>query len=75
MKNYIDLHMHSKYSDDGQFTPSELVHQCVEAGIKIMAIADHNSVKAIDEEIKCCQESGIKCIPAVEIDCTFQGVN
>lgn len=36
MKNYIDLHMHSKYSDDGQFTPSELVHQCVEAGIKIM---------------------------------------
>lgn len=75
MKNYIDLHMHSKYSDDGQFTPSELVHQCLEAGIEIMAIADHNSVKALDEEIKCCQEVGIKCIPAVEIDCTFEGVN
>ena len=75
MKNYIDLHMHSKYSDDGQFTPSELVHQCLEAGVEIMAIADHNSVKAIDEEIKCCQEVGIKCIPAVEIDCTFEGVN
>ena len=75
MKNYIDLHMHSKYSDDGQFTPSELVHQCLEAGVEIMAIADHNSVKAIDEEIKCCQEVGTKCIPAVEIDCTFEGVN
>lgn len=25
MKNYIDLHMHSIYSDDGEFTPRELV--------------------------------------------------
>lgn len=49
MEKYIDLHMHSKYSDDGEFTPIQLVEQCHEAGIKIMAIADHNSVKAIDE--------------------------
>lgn len=75
MKNYIDLHMHSKYSDDGQFTPKELVNQCHQAGIKIMAIADHNSVQAIDEEVKYCQELDILCIPAIEIDCTFQDVN
>ncbi len=24
----IDLHMHSRYSDDGEFTPSELIEQC-----------------------------------------------
>ena len=42
--------MHSIYSDDGEFTPRELVLKCVEAGVRIMAIADHNSVKAIDEE-------------------------
>ena len=24
----IDLHMHSIYSDDGQFTPQELAEQC-----------------------------------------------
>lgn len=75
MKKYIDLHMHSKYSDDGEFTPKQLVEQCKEAGIEIMAIADHNSVKAIDEEIACCKEAGITCIPAVEIDCTYKGVN
>ena len=49
MDKYIDLHMHSKYSDDGQYTPNELVEMCHRSGIKIMAIADHNSVKAIDE--------------------------
>ena len=75
MENYIDLHMHSKYSDDGEFTPEELVNQCKEAGVRIMAIADHNSVKAIDDEIKYCKEQGITCIPAIEIDCVFNGVN
>ena len=48
MEKFIDLHMHSKYSSDGEFTPEELVKQCYQAGIRIMAIADHNSVKAID---------------------------
>ncbi|MFV0394747.1 MAG: PHP domain-containing protein, partial [Coprobacillaceae bacterium] len=75
MENYIDLHMHSKYSDDGEFTPESLVKQCLEAGIKIMAIADHNSVQAIDEEIESCNKVGLRCIPAIEIDCTFKGVN
>jgi predicted metal-dependent phosphoesterase TrpH len=75
MKKYIDLHMHSKYSDDGEFEPKELVRQCQEAGIRIMAIADHNSVKAIDEEKEYCKKAGITCIPAIEIDCTFKGVN
>lgn len=41
-KSYIDLHMHSLYSDDGEFTPGQLVEMCHEAGVKIMAIADHN---------------------------------
>ena len=28
MEKYIDLHMHSKYSDDGEFKPIELVENC-----------------------------------------------
>ena len=43
----IDLHMHSYYSDDGEFTPEELVRKCSGSGIKVMAIADHNSVRAM----------------------------
>lgn len=75
MEKFIDLHMHSKYSDDGEFTPAQLVEQCYQAEIKIMAIADHNSVKAIAEALNAADKRGIKCIPAIEIDCTYNGIN
>ncbi len=32
----IDLHMHSLYSDDGEFTPENLIFQCKEKGIHIL---------------------------------------
>ena len=75
MKNYIDLHMHSQYSDDGEFTPSELVEMCYEKGIKIMAIADHNSVKAIEEAKAKAKELDMIYIQAIEIDCTYNTIN
>lgn len=75
MEKFIDLHMHSKYSDDGEFTPAQLVEQCHQAGIRIMAIADHNSVKAIDEAKAAAVKLGIQYIPGVEIDCTYNGIN
>lgn len=75
MKGYVDLHMHSFYSDDGEFTPAQLVDMCHEAGVKIMAIADHNWVKANDEAKKRCEELGMTYIPAIEIDCSYEGLN
>lgn len=75
MENYIDLHMHSIYSDDGEFTPKELVEQCKAAGIRLMAIADHNSTKAIKEAKETAKMLGIRYIPAIEMDCTYQGLN
>ena len=75
MEKYIDLHIHSKYSDDGEFTPIQLVEQCYKAGIKIMSIADRNSVKAIDEAKEAAAKLNIKYIPGIEIDCTYNGIN
>ena len=74
-KSYIDLHMHSMYSDDGEYTPTQLVDMCHETGVKIMAIADHNWVKANEEAKKHADELGMTYIPAIEIDCTYKGVN
>ena len=74
-KSYIDLHMHSMYSDDGEYTPTQLVDMCHEAGVKIMAIADHNWVKANEEAKKHADELGMTYIPAIEIDCAYKGVN
>lgn len=75
MEKYIDLHMHTTYSDDGSYSPKEIVDQCLEAGIKIMAIADHNSVKAISKALAYAKKLGICYIPAIEIDCSYQGIN
>lgn len=73
--SYIDLHMHSMYSDDGEYTPTQLVNMCHDAGIKIMAIADHNWIKANKEASERCKELGMTYIPAIEIDCTYKGIN
>jgi predicted metal-dependent phosphoesterase TrpH len=73
--SYIDLHMHSAYSDDGEFSPKELVDICLGKGVRYFSIADHNSVKAICEAQQYCQGKSIEIIPAVELDCSFAGVN
>lgn len=71
----IDLHMHSRYSDDGEYTPSELVEQCAEAGVRMMAVTDHNCAKANEEAQNAAKEKGISYIAGIEIDCTYENVN
>lgn len=72
---YIDLHIHSIYSDDGEYEPRVLVDLCIDRKIKYFSIADHNSVKAIDEAKAYCKDKDIEIIPAIELDCTFNGIN
>lgn len=71
----IDLHMHSNISNDGEFSPKELVEMCSSAGINVMALADHNSVRGVKEAAEHGKEKNIKVIPAVELDCTHGEYN
>lgn len=73
--SYIDLHMHSYYSDDGEFEPKKLVDLCLEKNIKYFSIADHNSVRGIKEAKEYCVGKNINIIPAIELDCTFNEIN
>lgn len=75
MNKFIDLHMHSLYSDDGEFSPSELVRKCKDKGIRIMAIADHNSVRGVHEAKEVAKTHGIQYITGIEIDCTYKAIN
>jgi len=75
MEKYIDLHMHTIISDDGEFEPEDLVRMNDEAGIRIMAIADHNSVRAVERAQKEAEKRGMTYIPAIEIDCVYNGIN
>ena len=71
----IDLHMHSRYSDDGEFAPEELVRQCCECDITVMSVTDHNCARANGEAEQAAQRYGIRYIPGIEIDCTYKGVD
>lgn len=71
----IDLHIHSKYSDDGEYEPAELVKQCFDEKINIMSVTDHNCVKANMEAQSTAKEKGIIYIPGIEIDCVYNDIN
>ena len=73
--SWIDLHIHSIYSNDGDLAPEELVRKCKESGIRTIAVADHNTVKAIPATREKAEEMGIEFIPAIELDCMFYGKN
>lgn len=70
----IDLHMHSNYSSDGEFAPGQLLEMCLAAGLTHAAIADHNSVRGIEAAILAAAGTDLSIIPAIEMDCTFEGI-
>jgi predicted metal-dependent phosphoesterase TrpH len=67
----IDLHIHSSFSD-GAFSPAELVAIAVQQNIRVIAIADHDSVAGVEEAtVAGCTES-VTVLPAVEISVQFE---
>jgi hypothetical protein len=71
MEKYVDLHIHSRYSD-GIHTPAELVQMAAERGLQAIAITDHDSVDGVDEAIEAGERLGVEVIPAVELSVYFR---
>lgn len=69
-----DLHMHSFYSEDGEFSPAELVERCSRAGINAMSVTDHNCARGNAEARAKAEALGIRYISGIEIDCVYQGL-
>jgi len=67
--------MHSNFSADGEFSPRRLIEMCHRSGLKVVALADHNSIRGIPEAIHAAKAYGISVIPAIEMDCTYHDVN
>ena len=61
-----DLHVHSTASD-GTLTPSQLVDLAVERGLRVLAIADHDSVEGLAEAQAAARGTNLTLIPAVEL--------
>ena len=72
MERYVDLHLHSLYSD-GVRTPAELVEMAAKNGLRAIALADHDSVAGIDEALTAGKRHGVEVIPAIELSVEFKG--
>ena len=70
----VDLHIHSTFSSDGEFTPAELVEIAKSEGLSAIAITDHNTTAGCGAALQAGQAAGIEIIPAVELDCIFQDI-
>jgi len=67
IKMKIDLHIHTKMSD-GELTPKEVIDKAIENKVKVISIADHDTIEAYTEEfIQYAENKGIKLIKGVEI--------
>lgn len=72
---WLDLHMHSNVSIDGEFSPKRLIDMCCEEGLNVIALTDHNSVRGINIVATYAGQQGLRLIPGIELDCTFKGVD
>lgn len=70
-----DLHMHSWYSLDGEFSIKDLLAKCQEHKLNTISLTDHNSVKGVGEAIELAYAAGIIVIPGIEIDCIYNGID
>lgn len=73
--NKVDLHVHSKFSNDGELEIQEIFKKCIDKKIEVLSITDHNSVKGILEAIPDCLNLGVEFIPGIEIDCSYKNTD
>lgn len=68
----IDLHLHTTASD-GRSSPAELIAQVIAAGIHVFAVADHDTIAAVDETARLADDAGLRFVTGVEITAVHRG--
>ncbi|MGB9892958.1 MAG: PHP domain-containing protein, partial [Candidatus Saccharicenans sp.] len=71
INGFVDLHLHSNFSCDGDFSPEELVQMAKENGFRAISISDHDTVEAYPEAVSIGQAYGIEVIPSIEVTTIF----
>ena len=68
----FDLQSHSTRSD-GVLEPAEVVAAAAQAGVKLLALTDHDTLAGVPEALEAAQEHGITVVPAIEISAIDDG--
>ncbi|MDF9825253.1 putative metal-dependent phosphoesterase TrpH [Breznakia sp. PF5-3] len=67
----IDLNIHTHYSNNGQYTPKEVLMMAIELGLEYISIADCNCVRGVIEVLEK-TNTKMKIIPAISLDVRHQ---
>lgn len=62
-----DLHIHTIYSWDGTMTPAAVLKAAALAGMNVIAITDHDDMRATFEARCLAERYGVEVIPGIEI--------
>lgn len=62
----VDLHCHSTASD-GLLSPTELVAKALAAGLRVIALTDHDTVEGVPEAQTAAATMGLEVIPGIEL--------
>lgn len=68
---YYDLHTHTDYSD-GSLPPETLIARAHAAGVRVLALTDHDCTDGIARATAAAAGTGLTLIPGVEISVTWQ---
>jgi predicted metal-dependent phosphoesterase TrpH len=68
----IDLHLHTTASD-GRLSPDELVRRADGVGIRVMAVADHDTMASVAAATRAAAALGISVVPGIEITSVLDG--
>lgn len=74
MGSGIDLHTHSDESD-GTDSPSKLVERAAAAGLRVIALTDHDTFTGLDEAVAAGERAGVEVVRGAEISCQHGGVS
>jgi 3',5'-nucleoside bisphosphate phosphatase len=67
----IDLHTHSHCSD-GALAPGELVERAAAAGVRMLALTDHDTLAGLAQARAAAERIGIRLVPGVEISASWR---
>jgi len=70
----VDPHTHSDASD-GTDSPSDLLRAAARAGIDVVGLTDHDTVRGWDEAASAVAETGVALLRGAEVSCQHRGIS
>lgn len=68
----VDLHSHT-HESDGTCSPAQLIAEAVRAGVRVLGITDHDTLRGFDQAVPVGRQAGIELICGIELSTKLHG--